>query len=265
MYEDINRFFKNALYDPKKGMLNEGFNDEVDLSGWVNIGEIPYYSDTLYIFIDPNYANVDVPEWRFKDTVIKLTPNKDGSGRQTTLGDIPVFYRQKFSLYPQYKDSEYADVLIGVKKKPTEQLEEEHNEIWSQLFRIGDNVCIHHNSSVKITDGVIKKGKANNWSNNSDVGIYFWGSRNDGRDPSGNSLYTYYCLISENDIYDKYSNPQRLNVDQALSQYKYVADFWHNKEAVLIRAGAETPIWRILNKQTGEWFDSKWNKVDRPF
>lgn len=265
MHRYINRFFEIANYDPRKGKITEGVVEQVDISDWVRIGEIPYYGETLYIFVDPRWKERDVPQWLLKGHVIRLTPNEDGSGTQMSYQDIPTFYSSRAVIYDEYKDSEYADMLIGSKRKPNEQLEKEHEELMSNLFIVDGKVCLHHNSSVRITDGVVKKGRTSSYSNNSDLGVYFWGSQNTGRDPSNDSLYTYYSLIPIEVIYDKYSNPQRLTVEQAFTQYNYVADFWHDHDAVLVRSCTETPIWRILDKRNGEWYDADWNKVEPPF
>jgi hypothetical protein len=194
---------------------------------------------------------------------IRYTENSDGTGAQTN--SIPTYARNQATIYNEYRDTEYGELFLG-KKKDEEVVKQKHKEFMSKLFKLGYMVIIHHNSSYKITDGIIKKGAPNNWSNNTDIGIYFWGSRNSGRDPSGNSLYTYYCYINQDDLYDLEANKERLTLQKAMSQYPYVGQYWgKNDEAIVVSTYKLTPIWCILDKQTGKWYDKDWNEIKKPF
>lgn len=266
MRDFLNRFFQLSNYNPEKQNINESFYDKkIDVTEWINIGEIGWGNDKYYIFVDPNFKDVHVPDFRFKNEVVRLSKDKNGGISNMTLGELSSFYMNRIDIYPEYINTEYSDIILG-ERKSEEVLASEHEELFSKLFRVNGKVCLRHDSSVKITDGFIKKGVQNNYSTNYDIGIYFWGSKNIGRDPSNNGNYIYYCLIDENEIYDGYSNPERLSVEKAFERgYKYIADFWRNNKSVLIRANVPTQIWRIFDRHNGKCFDSNWNEVESPF
>lgn len=259
----IKRIQELYTYNPSKGLINEGFGD-VDTSNYVCVGEVPYWpwgnnGDKVYAMVSPQ----KIKKWGNEVFDIRYTENNDGSGMQTD--SIPSYAIERMRIYPEHYDDEYGEVFLG-KKKSKEELELKHERFVSNLFRIDGNVILHHNSSYEITDGYIKKGEKNSWSNNADIGIYFWASRNSGSDPSGNSKYTYYCIINENSLYDFETNEERLTLPQALSKHDYVGQFWReNSDAIVVNTFLKTPIWSILDKQTGQWFDKDWNEIEKPF
>lgn len=261
--EIINRFKELSVYNPNKGIISESFNN-VDTSKYVCIGEVPYDPwlcgiDKLFVMVSPEKTM----KWGQSIYDIRYTENQDGSGRQTD--EIPSNVKRKVKIYPQYEDTEFGEMFLG-KKKDENTIKQEHQEFVSKLFKTGNEVIIHHNSSNIIKDGVVKKGAANSWSNNTDMGIYFWGSRNSGKDPSNNSLYTYYCVIPLSDIYDLATNSNRLSKDLAMEKFKYVGDYWPNdRNVITIQTYQSTPIWCILDKQNGKWYDKDWKEIEKPF
>ena len=185
-------------------------------------------------------------------------------GTPLVLSQRPSYAKRDAIIYDEHQDDEFGEIFLG-KRKSNKEAEEKHNNFLSKLFKVGDNVIIHHNSSYKITDGVVKKGTPNTWSNSTDIGVYFWGSRNCGKDPSNVGSYTYYCIIPLSDLYDCETNTDRLSVQQAMRKYKYVGQIWNNSDAIAIMTHEQTPIWCILDKQTGKWYDKDWNEISKPF
>lgn len=266
--EDIQRRFRELFtYSPKKCLISEGYYDK-KLSTWICIGEVENYypwvgvnSDNekkTYIFVNPEK---EMYGGRMRNEV-RYAANKDGSGPQ--MESLPDYYREYIKIYPEHQDDEYGEMFLG-KKKDNEILKRNMQKFNSMLFKLNGNIILHHNSSKKITDGLIKQGEKNGYSNNTDVGIYFWGSRNSGRDISGNSTYTYYCAINPNDLYDFETNEERLTFRQALQKYHYVGRYWTKGEAIVVNTFKYTPIWCILDRTNGQWYDKDWNVVEKPF
>ena len=256
------RFNEIASYNPKFGILNEGFND-VDTSGYICIGEVYYYpwaddGDRVFIMVNPEKTML----YGKMINDVRYTENSDGTGKQTQ--SIPTNAKNNLVIYQEYRDTEFGEMFLG-KRKSNDEVKQKHQEFLSKLFIIDNNVLLHHNSSFEIRDGIIKKGVANGWSNNGDIGIYFWGSRNSGNDPSNNSHYTYYCLIPIEDLYDFETNVDRISLDQALKKYKYAGQYWKKGDAIVVSTLQSTPIYCILDKQNGKWYDKKWNKIEKPF
>lgn len=264
----IKRFRQISFYNPKTQMLNEGFGD-VDTSNYICIGEIPYYPwgggsdenhNKVYIMVSPQKQM----KWGKEQYDVRYTANSDGSGLQTD--SLPSYHLSKFVIYPEHQNDEYGEIFMG-QRKDTNITDQQHKEFVSKLFRTGNGqIILHHNSSMKITDGLIKKGQPNHYSSNTDVGIYFWGSRNSGNDPSSGSTYTYYCLIDENDLYDLSTDTERLiTLRRALSKYKYAGQYWANGDAICVNTFESTPIWCILDNHNGKWYDKDWNEIEKPF
>lgn len=261
LQEIINRFKVVSNYNPQKGILNEW--GEVDTTGWVCVGEVDYNPwakkiDKLYVMVNPQKTM----KWGKEINEVVYTENPDGSGSQTD--SIPEYYKQRIRIYPEHQDDEFGEIFLG-KRSSKDVLEQKHADFESKLFKLGNQIIIHHNSSYVLKDGFIKKGKPNVWSNNSDIGIYFWGSRNSGSDPSGNTSYTYYSIISKDDLYDFHTNEERLTLPVAMQKYNYVGQLWRDNESVVITTHRYTPIWCILDKQTGKWYNKDWNEIEKPF
>lgn len=262
---DVKRIQQLYSYNPSKGIIKEAYGD-VDTSKYICIGEVENYfpwtneqgKNKLYIMGSPN----KIMRWGKEMFDIRYTENQDGSGRQ--MDSLPAEAKQRIVIYPNHQDDEYGVMFLG-KKQDKEVLMQKHQDFISRLFKFEGKIVIHHNTSFKITDGFVKKGKPNGWSNNTDKGIYFWGSRNSGKDPSNAGLYTYYCLINGEDLYDFETNDKRLTLEQAMRKYGYVGQNWQDEEAIVVNTSLPTPIWRILDKQTGIWYDKDWNQVEKPF
>ena len=260
----LSRIKAICLYSPSSRMLREGWDK--DTEGYVCIGEVRGYfpwsggdSDSrIYIMASPEKTMI-YGEMSYD---ICYTENEDGTGRQTS--SIPAYAKDRITVYPQYRDTEYGEMLLG-KRKADDEIDAGHSKFESMLFTYGDNVILHHNSSFRTEDGVIRRGKVNPWSNNSDEGVYFWGSRNSGSDPSGSGRYTYYCLAARDDIYDFDTNEERLTLRQALARHRYVGQRWKYEDCIVINTYTSTPIWCILDRRDGTWYDAGWNEIEKPF
>ena len=262
LQETINRFKQLSFYSPKRGLLNEGWND-VDTTGWVCVGEVAYDPwlkgiDKVYVMVNPQKTM----KWGKEINDVRYTENSDGSGSQ--VEDIPTYAKREIMVYPEHQDDEFGEMFLG-KRKDKNVAEQMHNNFNSKLFKMGDKIIIHHNSSYRIKDGFVKKGEPNGWSNNTDIGIYFWASRTGGSDTSGNTSYTYYCIIPQEQLYDFSTNEERLSLRNAMSKYGYAGQFWKDKESIVVTTLIETPIWCILDKDTGKWYDKDWNEIEKPF
>jgi len=261
--EVIKRFKELSSYNPQKGILNEAYGD-VDTSGYICVGELKYDPwlkglDKIYVMVSPQ----KILKWGKEMYDVRYTENPDGTGEQTD--SIPGYLKNYITIYPEHQDDEYGEIFLGKRKGNEELLKQKHQDFLSKLFIINGNVIIHHNSSYRIRDGFVKKGKANVWSNNNDVGIYFWGSRYCGNDQSNASSYTYYSIIPLSDLYDFETNAERISLDVALRKYKYAGQYWKKGDAVVINTLQTTPIWCILDKDNGKWFDKDWNEIEKPF
>lgn len=262
MNNELKRLIEINQYNPSKGKVNEGFWD-VDTKGWICVGEVPFYpwqgdKDKVYIMVNPQKTM----KWGKEIREVRYTENPDGSGKQAD--SIPNFAKESQIIYPQHQDDEYGEMFLG-KRKDNAIIEQEHKAFMSKLFIIGNNVVLHHNSSYVIKDGFVKKGEANGYSNNSDIGIYFWGSRNSGNDPSNSGGYTYYCLIPREELYDFSTNPERMTLRNALRKYNYCGQYWQDSDAIVVNTFKPTSIWCILDKSNGKWFDKEWNEIEKPF
>ena len=260
LYEIIKRFKELSLYNPQKGILREW--GEVDASNYVCVGEVNYWpwsgNGKLYVMVSPQ----KIVKWDEEIYNIVYTQNPDGTGLQDN--DIPAYYKRFIEIYPEHQDDEYGEIFLG-KRKNKEVVEQQHKNFMSKLFKIDGNIVIHHNSSFVIKDGFVKKGNPNGWSNNTDIGIYFWGSRNAGNDPSNATSYSYYCLIPQEELYDFQTNVDRLTLDQVLKKYKYAGQFWKNSDSIVVSTLQPTPIWCILDKDNGKWYDKNWQEIEKPF
>ena len=259
LLENIIRFNQLYQYNPKKGSINES----VDTTGWICVGEVPFYpwegdGKKTYIMVNPQKRM----KWGQEINDVIYTENNDGTGKQTE--HIPTYIKDEVIIYPEHENDEFGEMFLG-KKKDSKLIEEKHNNFISKLFINGNKVIIHHNSSYEIKDGMVRKGTPNGWSNNTDIGIYFWGSRNGGNDPSNVSTYTYYCIIELDDLYDFETNTERLSLTQALRKHWYVGQFWKKTDIVVINTQQPTPIWCILDKTNGKWYNKNWEEIDKPF
>jgi hypothetical protein len=262
--EAINKMKLLSEYDPKTA-LNEW---RVDCSGWINIGVIPNSSpffgandnNDMYVMVNPNAEKIDdLSTFKYRNVAYSTKP--DGTGATTT--SIPSYKLEDIEIYPEYRDTYYGDLFLGRKKG--EDGERQHKEFMSKLNIVeGERVILKHSSSVKITDGYISYGKKNSWSNNSDIGIYFWGSKHIGRDQSNVGQYTYICTVDLNDIYDFETNLERFpSLRSALKAHPYCAQQWQNEtDVIVVNTMVKTPIKAIRDNSNGTVYNSEWQPID---
>lgn len=235
-----------------------------NISNYINIGKVAYWpffkrkkEHVLYVMISKG----KVQKYGKQVYDVLYTENPDGTGLKTD--SIPENAKNQIVVYPEYRDTEYGDFLLG-ERKNSATLDKEHAAFENALSSFNGKLVLRHDSSYAIKDGVIRKGKPNSYSKDSDIGIYFWGSNKTGKDNSNIGTYTYYCLIERNQLYDFQTNEERLSLLQALQKYPYAGQFWEDG-AIVVNTFKETPIWRIYDKQNGKWYDRNWNETENPF
>ena len=250
-FDFINKYGQNFAY-----RLNEGLYD-TDMSGWINIGVVKNGSNIgnggdAYLMVNPSYPKTDdVSTFVYRATGYNTKP--DGTGKELTLSS---YDKQNLKIYNEYRDTYYGEVFLGRKKNDSDL--QKHQIFMDRLDKRNDGtVILKHDSNVKIKDGVITKGVPNNYSKNSDIGIYFWGSKERGIDQSNNSLYTYYCLVDISDIYDFENDLDRFGtIHNALKAYKYVAQYWKGSNAIVVNTNTPTPFSAIRDNNTGTVFEN---------
>lgn len=265
-----------ADYDVSKGgQLCEAFGSP-DANGWKNIGEC----GDLYLMADPWLEGLDWhklnKEWgnEYYDYALKtshmtLTSEKDGTGANYGF-TIPSWQLKSLRLYPQYANTIYDYILFGKPKEVSDEQKRDHEILMSKCFIVGDEMILHHNSKVRITDGVIRRGTPNIYTPKNFNGICFWASRNDGCDPSGGQQYTYYCRVPLNKVYDSRNNVEGIRSNSELySKYPYEISLWEGRgDAVVCTTDVETPIWCVHRHYTNGseegWYDKSWNKISKP-
>ena len=240
--------------------LNEGMWN-TDMTGWINIGVIKNGSNIgaggdAYLMVDPKYPQTDdFGTFRYRGT--GYNTKEDGTGYEL---QIPVYQQQYLQIYPQYRDTYYGEVFLGRRK--TDEQKQKHEQFMSQLNMNGDNVILMHDSSYKITDGFVKKGTPNGYSNNSDVGIYFWGSKKRGSDQSNYGTYTYYCSINQSLIYDFENDMERFGtLMNVFKQYKYAAQYWKGGPEIVVNTYTPTPITYIRDNHNGKVYNANWEEI----
>ena len=240
--------------------LNEGMWD-TDMKGWINIGVIKNGSNIgaggdAYLMVDPNYPQTnDSSTFKYRATGYNTKP--DGTGYELQM---PEYQKQYLQIYDQYRDTYYGELFLG--KKKTDEQRRKHEMFMSQLDMSGDKVLLKHDSSFRITDGVVRKGTPNGWSNNSDVGIYFWGSKNRGSDPSNGGQYTYYCAVSQSMVYDFENDMERYGtLMNAFKQYQYVSQYWKGGPEIVVNTYTPTPITYIRDNSNGKVYDANWREI----
>lgn len=259
--EAIKRLDLLSNYDVTK-QLNEW--GEIDSHGWTNIGVVPdgspYASGgDAYIMVDPN-AEPEEDMSNFKYRYVTYNTKPDGSGYP--IKSIPTYKLNNLNIYPEYRDTYYGECFLGKMKTDKDKIS--HEEFMSKLNIVGNNVVLKHDSSYRIVDGVIKKGKQNNWSNNNDIGIFFWGTKRIGKDPSNGQQYTYICLAPIDEIYDYETNMERyVSLKQALHTHKFCAKLWEkDPNAIVVNTLYPVKIQAIIDKRTGKQYDSEWNEIN---
>lgn len=262
----------DRIYSIKEGfnfhgtLLTEGMWDK-DCRGWLNIGIIKGWcarisgTDT-YLMVDPKAPEME-DRYLFRDKYTAWSSKPEGEERD--CGTPPTYYLQYLEIYPEYRDTYYGEVFLG-KRRDTDEDKRKHEEFLSKLYIVGNEVILHHDSSRKIENGVVSCGHSKNgYSNNSDIGAYFWGSPKSGSDPSNVATYTYYCKVPVKDIYDFDVNVDRLTLTQALSKYGYAGQTWgRTPSAICVNSYRSTPIWFIQDRRNGKCYDKDWNEIKSP-
>lgn len=233
--------------------------------GWLNIGLIKDASPIgnggdVYIMVNPNGEGLENPnEFVWRNTALNTEP--DGSGIDVS---VPSYKMKGIQIYPEYADSPYADLFLP-KKKDDEQAKAIHAKFLNDLDIRNGYVYLKHNSSYKITDGVIRsRGSGPKfYSSDSDIGAYFWGSKKIGRDQSNGQQYTYICKVKPEEIYDFNVNPKRYqDVRHAAGKERYVGRQWQDEEDVIaVVSGYETPITMVRDNSNSHWYDANWNLI----
>lgn len=187
-----------------------------------------------------NEAKVLLPKYRqnFERSLNEsLKPNKTGNSRymHRSLLYGKLFENASSSLHPM--------------------------QIWN------GQVVLKHDSSDRINNGVVDRprGKHNPYSNNSDIGNYFWASEERGKDPSNGKSNVYYCFVPVNEIYDMMANPKQYeDVETAAENERYVAVNWPvGQGAVVVVSQQPTPITFIEHNgdDNDGLYDANWNLI----
>jgi 5-deoxy-D-glucuronate isomerase len=218
------------------------------MDDWLNIGKVEMNDE--YVMVNPNYPQIDSPEgyYDFEYHAIKYSNRLDGTG--TVSDGIPVLYKDSIVVYDEYKDTYYADALLGKKKIVTVDDEKAHEWFINHLERKGNMVVLKHDSNIKILNDIIEPGhEKQGYSNNSDYGIYFWGSEKKGQDQSNNQRYVYYCLVPIEEVYDITNNLEDFkSIAKANEVYDYIAYKWPRGDgAIAVVSKKPTPIWKVVN------------------
>ena len=50
-----------------------------------------------------------------------------------------------------------------------------------------------------------------------------------------------------------------------MGKYKYAGQYWKKTDKIVVTTFVETPIWCILDKLKGKWYDKDWNEIEKPF
>ena len=263
---------KNTWFDGEPDVPAEcgGSWDEIKpLVGWDCIGTITERGEEYYIFVDLN-APKDMYNF---DNFIRnyVSINKDKNG----LDGYNYFYKKIYTLnddkiviFDKYKNTYYDMLFNGIND---EYRKWKMNDYLSKCFIKGNTVIAHHDSTRKITDGVIKAGCSPNiYSKQTDWGAYFWLSENSGTDQSNGGQYKYFCPIPLDEIYfidaSKTSTGSTKKED-ILKEYPYIAGDWKKGDTVACQTYKATPIKWIYTIEDGEvkWYDARWNRIEATF
>ena len=263
---------KNTWFDGEPDVPAEcgGSWDEIKpLVGWDCIGTITERGEEYYIFVDLN-APKDMYNF---DNFIRdyVSINKDKNG----LDGYNYFYKKIYTLdddkiviFDKYKNTYYDMLFNGIND---EYRKWKMNDYLSKCFIKGNTVIAHHDSTRKITDGVIKAGCSPNiYSKQTDWGAYFWLGENSGTDQSNGGQYKYFCPIPLDEIYfidaSKTSTGSTKKED-ILKEYPYIAGDWKMGDTVACQTYKATPIKWIYTIEDGEvkWYDARWNRIEAPF
>lgn len=252
MKRNINRIISENI---DKYLLKEIYDIEnKDITNWIKIGEIDYSpymgSKTSDLYVNPNNPT----EHLF---AINGKPWGD-------KGNLPSYARQYVKIYDEYKDTPYAEPFLG--KTKTEEDLKKHQVFMNMLNIQNGQVVLKHYSNARITDGVVSEGHGhNNFSNNSDIGCYFWATQSIGQDPSNDGRYVYYCKVDPSQIYDFQNDMERIgNINKAAKEKDYVGVIWNDtrKNSICVVTHKPTPISYIYDKTKGKFYNPNWEKME---
>ena len=222
---------------------------------WIKIGEqIRHYptDEKFTIMVNdsakkPDLHNRNTFEFRkFSEWNVKYL-NEDGSN----AGSPGPYDDPTTELLPEYKDTYWDWFFNGL----NETKEQEHQYFLSQLDIENGMVVLKHNSPYKIESGYVggadKKGP-NIYSNNSDLGNYFWGSKEEGADQSGQGEYQYICYVPIDEVYDfEYNEKGYKSMKEAVNNEKYVASWWPNGGGIVVVSQYPTKIDHVIKRRIG--------------
>ena len=169
----------NEIKDTFKSLYRRILREHiVDRSNWTKIGEqlrTGYFDYKVNILVNDESEKPDLHNrntWDYKKFVKNNVAYIDDKGNNR--GEPGYYDKVENKLDPKYKGTYWDWRLNGL----DETKEQEHEYFMSQLDIQDGMVVLKHNSPYKIEDGFVggsgRKGP-NSYSNNSDLGNYFWG------------------------------------------------------------------------------------------
>lgn len=263
---DARRYFDGQPTEPAE--YGGKWVEVKPLDGWECIGTVKDQFGQYYMLADMD-APKDMNNFRdFIGKHISVNKEKDGSDGYQSLTQKIDSRNAVYDISNEYKGSYYDMLFNGI---TDEYRQWKRNDYLKRCLVVNGNAIAYHDSSEKITDGVVKpSSKRNSWSKAGDWGAYFWLSKNRGGDPSNGGKYTYYCQIPLDKIYfsssTKLSNSDKADDSSILKEYPYIAGDWDSRNAVACQTYAATPIWCINTLENGQdkWYDKDWNEIQKP-
>ena len=263
LIQEYCRKFKNILdYNPMKG--GQVIESNSKYNGFINIGFVKdgnIYTQKggdAYLFVNP-----EEPEWRRFKFLSDTNPTSNN------IVELPLsISSSRITLYPKYKGTEY-DIMINGEPKSEEKKQNDllkHKEFMSKLNIKDGNIILLHTSPNKITDGYVGYGKKNTWtSNNAQGGIFFWATKERGKDASGGNYY-YYCILPINEVYDGKNNPENYKNDmEALNNgYKVIVNEWKQggiNGGFAAYGFTKNPIKISFISYDGKTYNSTWGEI----
>lgn len=226
----------------------------VDRSNWTKIGEqlrTGYFDYKVNILVNDESEKPDLHNrntWAYKNFVKNNVAYIDDEG--DNRGEPGYYDKVENKLDPKYKGTYWDWFLNGL----DETKEQEHEYFMSQLDIQDGMVVLKHNSPYKIEDGFVggsgRKGP-NSYSNNSDLGNYFWGSKEEGSDQSSAGEYQYICYVPVDEVYDfEYNEKGYSSMKEACLNEKYVASWWPNGGGIVVVSRYPTKIDHVIKRNT---------------
>ena len=255
--------FLNEYNVSKGGQLNEWRGTPLVI-GHVKNSNVQYATGDYYVLVDVGIPQTDNIEDYYYDA-IHFNTEKDGSG--INVGHYPAL-KNFITLLPEYENSYYAHAIFG---EPEDVKQVKSDELFATIQKDGDMAILTHNSSNRITNGVIKIGMTPNPYSKSDFmgdstpRSYFWGSRG-GKDISNaHATYIYTCELPLDKIYDIQNNINNWSTKQVLSNgYTAVAYYMNNIKGngTVVASYKDIPITTIqVAMDSSKIYDANWNLI----